>query len=212
MGLLAAALLVGSLLNDGLFGGAFYTKWIFLIPSALFSGVLVLCLVQRGGKGLWFYLSHGGLILVIVGALLGWAIGREATFQIPIDSNTTYGEVQMSSGELLSFGFDISAQSFALERKGEAVSQYTAELRVIDGETDDVRPMKVNAPVAHRGWKFYLMDYDHENQSYLFLYAKKDPGNRLFAAGLWMIVIGTAGLCFQGAFGAKGNGGRNGKA
>lgn len=242
MGLLTAALTAGSLLNDVCFGGRFYTGPVLLIPSGIFLAVLIVSFLRerRPLRQAGFYLAHGGILLVIAGAVLYWGMGQEVTFNIPVDRSMSYGEVQTEDQGLVSFGFEISVPDFKLEYKGEAVSQYRAQLRILEPESgdtagginsetaggrnsetmsgsggaaagtedgaaagtatamrDEVHEMKVNSPVRHGGWKFYLMDYDHESQSYLTLHAKKDPGNRIFAAGLWTILIGTFLLCFR---------------
>lgn len=257
MGLLTAALTAGSLLNDICFGGRFYTGPVLLIPAGIFLAVLVVFFLRerRPLSQIGFHLAHGGILLVIAGALLYWGMGQEVTFNIPVDRSMSYGEVQTEDQGLVSFGFEISVPDFELEYKGEAVSQYRAQLRILEpepgaaaggtvgkteggsmsgssgeitagtsggtagaghftggaeggttagtaagstfGMRDEIHEMKVNSPVRYGGWKFYLMDYDHESQSYLTLHAKKDPGNRIFAAGLWTILIGTFLLCFR---------------
>ena len=199
MAVLAGVLTGASLLNDLLFGGKFYTSPVLLLPALFFAGCLLWCMAREkpSMRKLGFYLCHGGVLLVLIGVLMGWGFGQNVNFHIPVDPTAAYGEVQTSSGGLISFGFDISVQSFELERTGTAVSQYRAELRLIGDGTDEVRTMKVNAPVDFEGWRFYLMDYDRDGESYVFLHAKKDPGNRIFAAGLWCVILGTAAMCLR---------------
>lgn len=196
---ISMALLAGSLLNRFLPGEAFYKTPLLLVPAGLFYTALAVGILKEKPslKKIGFYLCHAGLLAVAVGALLFWGLGREVTFHIPIGSEQAYGEVQTEEDGLVSFGFSICVPRFEPVYTGEAVSQYRAELRLIGGGQDETRPIQVNSPVRHGGWKFYLMDYDHEAQSYVTLHAKKDPGNRLFAAGLWMVLIGTYLMCFR---------------
>lgn len=199
LALLAGALLAGSLLNDVLLGGAFYTTPVFLLPGAIAAALTAASLakVRPSAEKLGFYLGHGGVLLIVCGALLGWGFGQDTTFNIPIDSTTSYGQVQLSDKELVEFGFYISVQDFQLEYRGGEVAQYHAELRIDDGAKSETRPMKVNSPVTYGGWKFYLMDYDRTQGSYVSLHAKSDPGGILFAAGLWLVIAGTAMMCFR---------------
>ncbi len=73
---------------------------------------------------------------------------------------------------------------------------YEADFHVVSDVGNQAFKLRMNEPCTYEGWKFYLMDYDHDAQSYISLYAKKDPGNLPFAVGLWMIIAGTAIMCF----------------
>jgi len=54
----------------------------------------------------------------------------------------------------------------------------------------------VNRPVNHKGWRFYLNDYDRENLGYIILSARKDPGDKAAVAGIIMIMVGIALLFY----------------
>ncbi|MBC8546899.1 hypothetical protein H8711_08130 [Clostridiaceae bacterium NSJ-31] len=90
-----------------------------------------------------------------------------------------------------------------LEKLPPADRQYEAHMRILDGDQYEVL-LRVNEPCIYRGWKFYLMDYDHDGGSYVSLYVKNDPGNLPMRIGIWMLILGTAIMCFK-VFDRKGD-------
>lgn len=194
LGVLALELVAGSLFDRT---GMFFQQPWFLGTVLVFAILQCGCLVTYPPriKKIGFYLCHVGVVLVIVGAFMGFFKGRDVTFTIPVDPLGSYGEVQKSDGELLQFGFNIGIQSFEVERTDGEVTQYSAQMRLI-GDTDEIRTLAVNRPVSYGGWKFYLMDYE-DSELYLSLHAKSDPGNAVFASGLWLIMAGTAVMCLR---------------
>jgi hypothetical protein len=82
-------------------------------------------------------------------------------------------------------------------RLSQADKYYAARLQVFDGGEARDATLAVNHPHVYKGWKFYLMDYDREQGSFVSMYAKKDPGNGPIRLGLWMILAGTALMCFR---------------
>ncbi|MBN1673293.1 MAG: cytochrome c biogenesis protein ResB [Kiritimatiellae bacterium] len=57
--------------------------------------------------------------------------------------------------------------------------------------------LEVNRPVSFAGWRFYLMDYDHQHRRYVVLSARRDPGRLLVIAGIWAVMSGTAVMCWR---------------
>lgn len=57
-------------------------------------------------------------------------------------------------------------------------------------------PVYVNHPGTYKGWRFYLKDYDHKRHQYVVLTIRRDPGRGWVIVGIWMIIIGVAGLCY----------------
>lgn len=76
--------------------------------------------------------------------------------------------------------------------------RFAAELRLV-GESGDetTQELAVNHPVEFGGWRFYLMSYDKEARRYVVLSARRDPGRGVVIAGIWMVIVGTAGLCLR---------------
>ncbi len=73
---------------------------------------------------------------------------------------------------------------------------YEALLR-FSGVNEDL-PLEVNKPITHKGWRFYLMSYqEHHGFVFLLLSVRKDPGRGAVIAGIWVLMIGTAVVCFR---------------
>lgn len=76
---------------------------------------------------------------------------------------------------------------------------YAATLRfTAGGGKSELRPLAVNHPAVFRGWRFYLVDFDKEERRYIVVTARRDPGRPAVIAGIWLVIAGTALLCFLG--------------
>ena len=65
---------------------------------------------------------------------------------------------------------------------------------VIDGRK---LPVSINHPAQYKGWRFYLMSYDQQDQSYVQLSVRNDPGRNTVIAGIWLAIAGTFVFCFR---------------
>jgi hypothetical protein len=86
-----------------------------------------------------------------------------------------------------------------LQRGRPAARHFEAVLRFGDGGVSGgtagaERTLRVNHPVSHRGWRFYLMSHGEEGPPYVVLSARRDPGRGLAIAGIWMLIAGTAAM------------------
>jgi len=85
-----------------------------------------------------------------------------------------------------------------LQMSEPAPKHYQATMKVVqtDGKTK-TQILEVNKPITFRGWRFYLMSYDRQAQTYVVLSARKDPGRHAVIAGIWAIILGVAWLCWR---------------
>ena len=72
----------------------------------------------------------------------------------------------------------------------------TAQLTLPDGTALPPQPFSVNHPLDFHGWRFYLMSHDTQNNEYIVITARRDPGRGCVIAGIWMIIAGVAVLCW----------------
>lgn len=87
-----------------------------------------------------------------------------------------------------------------LHRGSAAPSHFSAMAQIIDpARPDEQQEMAfgVNWPLCYGDWRFYLMSYDTQDERYVVLSARRDPGRPLVIAGLWLMIVGCAGLCWQ---------------
>lgn len=104
----------------------------------------------------------------------------------------TLAEWEASGEGVLSFG-----ETRIVADGAPAVREYTAQLRLDGGAA---QPIRVNHPVRHGGWKFYLMSYRSDNTGTPYavvLHAKRDPALGVAVAGLALLPVGTFLLCLR---------------
>jgi hypothetical protein len=65
-----------------------------------------------------------------------------------------------------------------------------------DGASHEAN-LAVNHPVDCKGWRFYLISYDQRDNSRIFVSASRDPGGRLTAIGIWMVIAGAVLTYFR---------------
>ncbi len=88
--------------------------------------------------------------------------------------------------------------SCILQRDRPTARHFEADLRITDGADPPVSyRLEVNHPVSHAGWRFYLMSYDQMANRYVVLSARNDPGRGIVIAGIWLVIVGTAVVCFR---------------
>lgn len=75
---------------------------------------------------------------------------------------------------------------------------YLASFRIRD-DNDELYyyDLKVNHPVDYSGWRFYLMSYDQSSLQHVVLSARNDPGRNYVVLGIWIVMIGTAIICWN---------------
>jgi len=124
------------------------------------------------------------------------AIGPDATLDLPADlqpdpalvrdeEDNWARQVVLSNGNLLQVVPPVA-------------KHYEATLKFLhDDAPSDSRVVSVNHPVTYRGWRFYLMGYATDPYLTVSLSARRDPGRRWVIAGIWVLIFGTAWLCWQ---------------
>ena len=75
---------------------------------------------------------------------------------------------------------------------------YRATMRVVEpGQPARTETFVVNRPLEVRGWRFFIMNYnDTPHGRMVGLRARRDPGRPLVIAGIWMLIVGVALLCW----------------
>jgi len=85
-----------------------------------------------------------------------------------------------------------------LQYVSSTARSFTAQLRFTDDDekTTDAE-LAVNHPVTFKGWRIYLMSYDQDARRYVVLNARRDPGRNVVIVGIWLVIVGTALMCFR---------------
>lgn len=99
----------------------------------------------------------------------------------------------------------VLTNGWILQQNSPSVRLFSAEIAIrAEGQPEDVRHLAVNKPIGIQGWRFYLMSYDTQNNSYVVLMARRDPGRLAVVAGIWMTIVGTILLGIAGVVGKRG--------
>ncbi len=230
---------------------------------ALMGTVCGGCVVAIGMRRRWqrpgFVLCHLGVVLVCVGALVGYGWGKQSGFRTPVSAEHATDALPRADGTSIPLGFQLAvvaakadyyppkaynmfappeydfvrevailpddtldlppelqpAPDALRDEKGKWSSHtvlsngnmlqivpptakyYEATLRFMhDDAASDTRVTKVNHPVTYRGWRFYLMDYSTDPYLTVSLSARHDPGRLWVIVGIWVLIVGTAWLCW----------------
>ncbi len=85
-----------------------------------------------------------------------------------------------------------------LEVLARVPKHYEAGLEFYEGEAPPrAAGLAVNRPVHHGGWWFHLQSYDARAGRFVVVAVKRDPGLPAALGGIWLVMAGTAGLCFR---------------
>jgi cytochrome c biogenesis protein len=172
----AAAALVGRLRLDDIF----HAPW-FAALGALLAANLVFCIIRRvmstktaersGGsarktrsgkefKRLRLFLIHGGVLVLLAGALLSRILGIEAYTEIPV-GETVERVSARGSDRPLDLGFRVRCDGFHFDRYESGMpKEYRSDLSFFR-ESLPVRKasLVVNHPVSFGGFTFYQSDF-----------------------------------------------------
>jgi hypothetical protein len=91
----------------------------------------------------------------------------------------------------------VLADGNLLQMVTPAVKYYEAKLKFVhDDSPSDTRTAAVNHPISYHGWRFYLMDYSTDPYLNVSFSARRDPGRGLVIVGIWLLILGTAWICW----------------
>jgi len=245
----------------------------FMCLTWLLCTSSLLCCVRKGlkVKHIGFHLTHVGVVVIALGALIGHRTGIRSQFAAPIHETHLTDRIPLPEGDPVNLDFQLGVKDFEVERydpdyalykpgappeddnafhgdyiyvdtyhvaglesvdlgeagvietimlktesgawlpqlvldggwvlqKQPAVDKwYRATLILKDDESGEQEfDLAVNRPVKFKGWGFYLMSYDREQDRYIVIDARKDPGRNLVISGIYALMIGITALCWQG--------------
>ena len=216
LSILVLFLLAGVLPAPG--GGqaaVFRTPVFVVLLGVLCTGLTAACTRFRRPA---FLMCHLGCTLVLGGAFVGFILGSRGSIVLPLTEAHGVEELPVPGGRAVPLGFRVSAAAFDVEfypaadgSRQATARHYEADLVFTGPETSRQR-LRVNHPVTHGGWRFYLTSYDTVARRYIVVTARRDPGRCLVIPGIWMVIAGTAGLCWfrkrRTTPGGEGEGGR----
>jgi hypothetical protein len=188
-------LLAGAVpVQDGAQAVVFRTPAFMGLLAALAILLVAACLRRVRLPGRFaFVLTHLGIVVILAGALLGFLFGRRSDFTVPVAGSHAVRALVDAEGRRIPLGFSLAVADFRVDyyEPGSTPRHFEAALRLTGDGADENRRLAVNRPVTYRGWRFYLMSYDHNPEVCVTLTARRDPGRGVVIAGIWMVIAGT---------------------
>ncbi len=142
-------------------------------------------------KKIGFFLTHAGIVVLLLGFALFEVGGDTVTASVPIGGESYYANIQRESGEVCELGFNFRVDDFAVETYEDGSDkQYRATLSFADAVTlrVETEEISVNHTVRRGDWKIYLMNY---GSGYVHLLFRRDPGEAVVKTGAVLMILGT---------------------
>lgn len=179
------------------FGGVLVTS-VLTLAGILMAASLVFAKPSGNlPKRIGFYMTHGGIVLLLVGFALFELAGDSVTAAVPVGGETYYSNIQRENGEVCDLGFNFRVDSFEIETYEDgSEKQYYAGLSFADAVTlkVDTAELSVNHTLHRGGWKIYLMSYGYAADGigeYVNLLFRYDPGEYVVKIGVVILIAGT---------------------
>lgn len=179
------------------FGGIAVTG-VLILAGILMAASLVFAKPSGNlAKRIGFYMTHGGIVLMLAGFALFELAGDSVTAAVPVGGESYYSNIQRENGGVCDLGFNFRVDSFEIETYEDGSDrQYYADLSFADAVTLKIenKELSVNHTVRKDGWKIYLMNYGYAADGmgeYVNLLFRHDPGEYIVRAGVIVLVIGT---------------------
>ena len=148
-------------------------------------------------KRVGFYMTHGGIVLILAGFALFELAGDSITAAVPVGGDAYYSNIQRENGEVCDLGFNFRVDRFWIERYDDGPEkQYCAVLSFADAVTlrEETAELSVNHTLRRGGWKIYLMNYGFAADGigeFVNLLFRYDPGEYVVKAGVAVLIAGT---------------------
>ena len=114
--LLALFMIAGVLPARGGGQAVIFASPLFIALLAVLSLLLLGCaLRRRPWRDLGFVLAHGGLVLILLGAFVGFLLGRKAEFAAPISPEHVLHELPGPGEQPIALPFGLSVTEFSVQ-------------------------------------------------------------------------------------------------
>ncbi len=107
------------------------------------------------------YITHLGIIIILVGALIGSLYGFRANVNI-VEGETVRKVYDFRRGQEISLEFDVKCDDFTVEfyPGTNRPKRYASDLKIIEnGEIVAQKTIEVNTPLTYKGLTFYQSSY-----------------------------------------------------
>ena len=202
---LAAGTIVESLMGTQKAQAIYYAPW-FLGLQFLFAVNVVCSIIERwpwGRQRLGFLLTHGALLLILMGAL-GTAIFKQEG-QLALWEGEQSNEFvnAYTPGEIdhYSLPFTVKLDAFEIDTYPgtQRPAQFRSRVQVIDPSLDEPFSaiIEMNHPLSYRGFDFFQSSYRQESgREMTILSVSRDRSQFVVFAGYGLLIIGMTVVFF----------------
>lgn len=106
------------------------------------------------------YMVHLSILVIFVGATIGYFYGFKGSVMIPEQLSTTQA-FSYGDSKPIQFGFDVRCNKFEIEFYDNGMpKEYTSSLTIIqNGQEIITKSIEVNKPLSYKGFTFYQSSY-----------------------------------------------------
>ena len=172
-----------------------YHSWYFVGLLVLLGAGLMVCSIRRWSvslRTLGSIVTHLSFVLIIVGGFIRHVAGVEGVVELREGEQTN--QLKITETRTHALPFTIHLEDFYFKRYAEnpgTVSEFTSQIRLSDDErTSTDAAIRVNHPIAHRGFCIYQLGYNLDDPTWSALLLVKDPGVPVVYTGFGLLMVG----------------------
>ena len=171
-----------------------YHSWYFISLLVLLGVSLVVCSIRRLAanlKTVGSIATHMSFVLILVGGAIKPLVGLEGVVELREGDQTNQLKVTETRTSVLPF--TVLLEDFSLERYAanpQAVSEFVSRIRLIEAGLNTRASVRVNHPIAYRGFHIYQLGYNPDDPTWSALLLVKDPGVPVVYSGFGMLLVG----------------------
>lgn len=171
-----------------------YHSWSFTGLLILLGLSLAVCSLRRWSmnlKTLGSIAVHVGLLLIITGGFIKHVAGVEGVVELQEGEQTS--RLNVSETQTQELPFAVQLEDFHLQRypgNPAVVSEFVSRIRLLSLGEHTEAAVRVNHPIAHRGFRIYQLGYNPDDPAWTALLLVKDPGIPVVYAGFGLLLVG----------------------
>ncbi len=181
----------------------YYAPWFFALEG-LFGLNLLAALIVRWPRNRWrigFALTHGAMLLILVGAMMTVMFKVEGRLPIWEGQSSDVVFQGDKEGDLppLTLPFKVRLDAFEIDTYQGTQRPAMFRSRVVVEEAGSERPgvIEMNKPLSHGGYTFFQSSYQIQGgREMTILSVAKDPGQTVVFIGYTLLVIGMIVVFF----------------
>jgi len=180
---------------------AVYYSWWFIALQGLFAANVIASIASLypwGKSRVGFLVTHGGMIVILVGAVVSYYFKTEGQLGLwEGQSGNVIENVDMATGEHSTheLPFTVTLDDFEIERYPGTMrpAMFRSKVRVTDPATNETFASDIwmNNPLHHQGYTLFQSSYQQQQGREASIFSvSKDPGQPIAFVGYTLLVLG----------------------